>query len=89
MKYNRVSPRNRVVCEKSVYNELKDPYLVLAAAIVNQAVADATAGAKTGCYPKPSNKYELLNFFRSRWFSVLTLGAVDGQELIRRYKLHD
>ena len=70
------------------------PHENLAAAIVNQAVSDAedlVAGKLRNPYVKGStSKWELINFFRSKWCATL-LGCtnLDGEEIIERMHLYE
>jgi hypothetical protein len=71
-----------------------EPHENLAVAIVNQAVKDAQDLAK-GRLQMPlvagsTSKWELINFFRSKWCGTL-LGCtnVSGEEIIERMHLYE
>ena len=71
------------------------PYENLAAAIVFQAVHDAKALKNGETMKAPNNtgiisKWELINFFRSKWCATL-LGCTElsGEEIIERTGIYD
>lgn len=88
----RVKPRRGRPTMESEFDGL--PHENLAAAIVNQAVKDAEDLAR-GKLRVPlsragTSKWELINFFRSKWCATL-LGCtdLDGEQIIERVHLYD
>lgn len=79
---------NRAIhCNVNVTDPMQEQYENLANAIIVQAVRDYRAalrklrrGRRNSLAER--NKLECENFFRSKWFEILT--AVDGEELIQQ-----
>lgn len=92
---HRVKPRKQRQPYKVYNDDEVDPLVNLATAIVYQAVRDAFAIAGKGVLDVPQeatgvNKYELLNFFRSRWCGIL-IGCteLETETLIERTGLNE
>ena len=92
---HRVKPRRQRQPYKIYNDDEVNPLVNLATAIVNQAVRDALAVGGKGTLDAPKeaygvNKYELLNFFRSKWCGILR-GCTDleAEALIERTGLNE
>lgn len=90
-----VKPRKPRQPYKLYNDDETDPMVNLASAIVHQAVRDAYAVAGKGVMDNARdaagvNKYELLNFFRSKWCGIL-IGCTDleAETLIERTGLNE
>ena len=87
----RVKPRRGRPIPREEYDG--EPHENLAVAVVAQAVKDAQDLASGKLIPLVSvsaSKWELINFFRSKWCDTL-LGCtnVSGEEIIERMHLYE
>lgn len=63
-------------------NTTGDPYLDLSAAIIRCAIQDYTKMRRR--HRETENGLLAEKFILSRWFAFLSLGAIDGRELLDR-----